>query len=93
MPETIPTKKPVKRTNNPINGFFAMRRNAASPIVAVRVATTDPKDIFPLVYCVITIMAPPQPGKAPRNEQPTISNLGCFFKNTPISKLRNFSNE
>ena len=27
MPETIPTKKPVKRTNNPINGFFAIRRN------------------------------------------------------------------
>ena len=42
-------------------------------MVAVKVAITDPKLNFPRTYWVITIIAPPHPGKAPKNDARTIS--------------------
>ena len=45
-----PTEKPTIIINNPIVGFFAINRNAASPIVDVKAATTEPKETFPLAY-------------------------------------------
>ena len=36
--------------NNPVRGSLAINKKAASPIVAVRAATTDPNDTLPLEY-------------------------------------------
>ena len=83
--------KPTSIILKPVNGSFAINKKAASPIVAVNVATTEPKEIFPLIYCVRTIIAPPQPGKAPKKEDKITSNLRFFCKATPISILKLFS--
>ena len=55
-------------------GSIAKIKKAASPIVAVKTATSEPKPILPCIYCVTTIIAPPQPGKAPKKEA-----IGCLI--------------
>ena len=62
-------------------------------MVAVRAATTEPKDALPLEYCVKTIIAPPQPGRAPRKELKKTSSLGFFKNMCSKSILQYFSNE
>ena len=34
--------------------------------MAVKTATNEPNEILPCIYCVTTIIAPPQPGIAPK---------------------------
>ena len=41
-------------------------KNAASPIVAVKTATKEPKPILPWIYCVTRIFGPRHPGRSPR---------------------------
>ena len=77
-PDINPTKNPIIIIKKPILGSLAINKNAASPIVAVSVATTDPNDILPLEYCVKTIIAPPQPGREPKPELTKISNFGLL---------------
>jgi hypothetical protein len=60
-------------------------------MVAVRVATTEPNDIFPLEYCVKTIIAPPQPGRDPKAELTNTSNFGLLLSSLLRSILKNFS--
>ena len=93
IPETKPTKNPINIINNPILGSLAISKKAASPIVAVNVATTEPKETFPREYWVKTIIAPPQPGSAPRNELTKISNFGLLLRTFSKSIFRYFSNE
>ena len=57
---------------------MAIRRKAASPIVDINAAKTAPKETTPLVNKLITIIAPPHPGIAPRNALIGISNF-LFF--------------
>ena len=64
LKEHIPNIK-IKK---PVDGSIAKIKNAASPIVAVSTATKEPNDILPCMYCVTTIIAPPQPGIAPRKD-------------------------
>mgnify|MGYP001312733504 CR=1 FL=1 len=69
-------KKPVKdpviiqitNIKRALIGSFAKSKNAASPIVEVKTATKQPKVIFPCKYCVTIMIAPPQPGIAPRRD-------------------------
>ena len=63
-----------------MDGSIAKIRNAASPIVAVNTATKDPKDILPCIYCVTTIIAPPQPGIAPNKDAIGTWNFLVFSK-------------
>ena len=65
-PVTTPTLNPSAIINNPVTGSFARSKKAASPIVAVNVANTEPKLRLPETYRVTTMIAPPHPGKAPR---------------------------
>ena len=90
-PDTYPTKKPINNINNPVTGSLAINRKAASPIVAVKAATTDPNDALPLEYWVKTIIAPPQPGRAPRKELIKTSNFGLFKRIFFTSIFRYFS--
>ena len=46
-PEIVPTIAPKQKISNPVDGSMARIRNAASPIVAVKTATKDPKEILP----------------------------------------------
>ena len=68
------------------NGLAAIKRNAASPIVATKVAITALKLIELRTYIVITMIAPPQPGIAPRKAAINTSNCSCFFIKDWISK-------
>ena len=65
QPDRTPTVKDNGNTTNAASGRVAIKRNAASPIVAVRVATTAPNPTCPDEYAATTTTAPPQPGIAP----------------------------
>ncbi len=60
-----PTPNPSPIIKSPVNGSLANNKKAASPIVAVNVAKTEPKLKRPDTYLVTTMIAPPQPGNAP----------------------------
>ena len=62
-------------------GFAAINKKAASPMVATRVAKIALKEIAPLTYKVITMIAPPHPGRTPKNAAIKISNFLCLCKN------------
>ena len=78
------------KTRIPVDGSFERRRKAASPIVAVNTATSEPKLILPWINWVTTIIAPPQPGSAPRIVAIGTWNVFVLFKK--FSTL-NFVNE
>ena len=65
-PKTIPVKKVTGSMTKAACGLEAINKKAASPIVAIKAANTEPKDTTPLVYKLITIIAPPQPGITPK---------------------------
>jgi|TARA_A100001015_G_scaffold149712_1_gene166065 hypothetical protein len=55
-----------------------MSKKAASPIVLISAANTAPKETIPLVNKLITIIAPPHPGIAPKKEHIGISKRLLF---------------
>ena len=67
-------------------------RNAASPIVAVKTATKEPKPILPWIYCVTTIIAPPHPGRAPRRAAIGTWIFLVLIRKEAISNLVKLSN-
>ena len=46
-PVKAPTKAPRQKINKPVLGSSAISKNAASPTVAVKTATKEPKLILP----------------------------------------------
>ena len=76
----------------PVLGSCEISKKAASPIVAVNVAKTDPKLKLPLTYRVIMIIAPPQPGSAPKNDANKICQFPAFANFSDASIFRIFFN-
>ena len=73
------------------SGRFAINKNAASPIVAVSVATTAPMLTEPDEYAATTITAPPHPGIAPIRDANGTCAHGARRKTPPMLKPNNFS--
>ena len=91
-PVKDPTIIQVTKIKRALIGSFAKIKNAASPIVEVKTATKQPKVIFPCKYCVTTIIAPPQPGIAPKKDAIGIWSFRLFLKKLLREYFFDFSN-